>query len=143
MYVRRDAGLAVLIAHPGGPYWRRKDLGVWSIPKGLPDPGEEPLDTARREFAEETGLTPRPPFLPLTPLRQKSGKTVHCWAFEGEEDPVIVCRSTFEIEWPPRSGKRASFPEIDAARLFPVEEALQKILPGQSGFIHELVAKVK
>jgi predicted NUDIX family NTP pyrophosphohydrolase len=140
MYVRNDAGLRVLLAHPGGPYWRNKDLGAWSIPKGLAEDGEDLLAAAQREFREETSLTPRPPFAPLTPLRQKSGKRVHCWAFEGEDDLAGFSSGLFEMEWPPRSGRMASFPEIDRIALFGLDEAHQRIIPGQAGFIDELDA---
>lgn len=137
MYVK--APLRVLLAHPGGPYWRRKDLGAWSIPKGLADTREEPLAAARREFEEETGLKAKAPFVELTPLKQKSGKLVRCWAFEGEARANYAPgASTFDVEWPPRSGKRASFPEVDEVRLFAIEQAQAKILPGQAGFIREL-----
>lgn len=141
MYVTTP--LRVLLAHPGGHYWRGKDLGAWSIPKGLVDPDEEPLDAAKREFMEETALAPRPPFLELTPLKQKSGKLIRCWAFEGQaQDTFAPGASTFEVEWPSKSGKRARFPEIDALQLFTVDEALTKILPGQSGFVRELKARL-
>jgi predicted NUDIX family NTP pyrophosphohydrolase len=109
----------------------------------LPDPGEEKLDAAQREFLEETDIVARGPFLELSPLKQKSGKLVQCWAFEGAPDSVIAPgTSQFEMEWPPRSGKRASFPEVDEARLFEVNEALEMILPGQAPFIRALVALV-
>lgn len=142
MYV--TAPLRVLLAHPGGPYWRGKDLGVWSIPKGLAGPDERPFDAAKREFTEETALAPRPPFLELTPLKQNSGKLVRCWAFEGEaQDTFAPGASSFELEWPPKSGKRARFPEVDALELFDIEKALTKILPGQAGFVRELRARLK
>jgi len=143
MYVREtSAPLRVLLVHPGGPYWRNKDLGAWSIPKGLADKGEDHLAAARREFTEETGLLAQPPFLELTPLKQKSGKLVHCWAFAGAEAPLMLGRSVFKMEWPTRSGRFAEFPEVDDAKLFGIEEALAKILPGQSGFIRELVQRL-
>lgn len=142
MYVKAAETLRVLLVHPGGPYWRGKDAGAWSIPKGLTDPGEDLLAAARREFTEETGLVAQPPFLELTPLKQKSGKRVHCWAFEGKAQPVTLGTSMFEMEWPPHSGRRASFPEVDDVRLFALDEALEKILPGQRGFLHELAARV-
>lgn len=137
VYVK--APLRVLLAHPGGPYWRGKDLGAWSVPKGLPNAGEHPLDAAKREFEEETGLPAKAPFIELTALEQKSGKLVLCWAFEGDaENTYAAGASTFELEWPPKSGKRASFPEVDEVRLFEVNEALVKILPAQAGFVREL-----
>lgn len=140
MYLK--APLRVLLVHPGGPYWRGKDNGVWSIPKGLPNPGEEQLDAAQREFLEETGITPRGPFIDLDTLKQKSGKLVRCWAFEGDAGAKIAPGpSLFEMEWPPRSGKRACFLEVDEARLFELDEALRKILPGQAGFIRALAER--
>lgn len=130
----------VLLAHPGGPYWRGKDLGAWSVPKGLPDTGEDHLAAAIREFEEETGLKPNPPFIELTPLKQKSGKLVRCWAFESADDSPALAPgvSTFELEWPPKSGQRIAFPEVDELQLFAFDEALSKILPGQAGFVREL-----
>jgi predicted NUDIX family NTP pyrophosphohydrolase len=141
MYLK--APLRVLLVHPGGPYWRDKDKGVWSIPKGLPDPGEDEFAAARREFNEETGITPLGPFLDLGALKQKSGKLVRCWAFKGDDAAEISPgRSQFEMEWPPRSGERAFFPEVDDARLFEFEDALQMILPGQAPFVRDLAARV-
>lgn len=137
MYLK--APLRVLLVHPGGPYWAGKDKGVWSLPKGLPDPGEDELAAAMREFEEETAIAPRGPFLSLGGLKQKSGKLVRCWAFEGDAGAVIAPGpSKFEIEWPPHSGQRARFAEVDDARLFDIDEALTKISPGQAGFIRAL-----
>jgi len=138
----KDAPLRVLLAHPGGPYWRNKDLGVWSIPKGLPNKGEDLLQAAQREFTEETGLTAQPPFIELTPLKQKSGKIVHCWAFAGAEAPVMVGASTCQVEWPPRSGRKITIPEVDQAKLFEPAEAMRRILPGQAAFIRELIERL-
>jgi predicted NUDIX family NTP pyrophosphohydrolase len=144
MYVRAGSGpLQVLLAHPGGPYWRKKDRGAWTIPKGLPEAGEGELDAALREFEEETGLRAQQPFIALTPIRQKSGKLVRCWAFEGDARAALAPgASRFEIEWPPHSGQRTSFPEVDDVRLFEIEDALTKIVPGQAGFVRELAALV-
>lgn len=136
------AGLSVLLVHPGGPYWRGKDDGAWSIPKGLPGEGEEPLAAAIREFREETGLEPVPPFHELTPRKQKSGKLVRCWAFAGQAHAPQPGLSRFEIEWPPRSGRIQSFPEVDDVRLFSLKEALMKILPGQTPFLRELAQRL-
>lgn len=134
MYLKNP--LRVLLVHPGGPYWRGKDQGAWSVPKGLPDAGEDELDAAKREFEEETGIAPRAPYLDLGALKQKSGKLVRCWAFEGDPRAAIAPGpSQFEMEWPPRSGQRAFFPEVDEARMFEIDDALDKILPGQAGFI--------
>lgn len=139
MYVRDGDGFSVLLVHPGGPFWRNKDDGAWSIPKGLADDGEDGLTAAQREFFEETGLTPAPPFVELRAIKQKGGKLVHCWTFEGERAPIALGRSTFEIEWPPRSGKMARFPEVDSAEFFTLKEARRKILASQIGFLDQLV----
>lgn len=134
--------LEVLLVHPGGPYWRGKDDGAWSIPKGLAEPGEDLLAAAQREFREETGFTAGPPFLALTPLRQKSRKVIHCWAFAANHDLSQFKSEPFELEWPPHSGKIATFPEADAARYFGICEAETKITPGQSAFLAELVNRL-
>jgi predicted NUDIX family NTP pyrophosphohydrolase len=145
LYRRGAEGLEVLLAHPGGPLYRNKDLGHWSIPKGVPDDRDDESDllaVARREFQEETGLPTHEPFLPLGQVRQKSGKVVHAWAFEGDVPPDFVPRSnTFEMEWPPRSGRRASFPEIDRAEFFSIEEARRRLNPAQTAFLDRLVAQ--
>ncbi len=138
LFVRESDGLSVLLVHPGGPYWRNKDDGAWSIPKGLADDGEDGLAAARREFFEETGLKPRGPFIELNAEKQKGGKLVHCWAFEGERVPIALGASMFEIEWPPRSGKMARFPEVDRAEFFTLKEARRKILASQLGFLDQL-----
>jgi predicted NUDIX family NTP pyrophosphohydrolase len=141
MYLK--APVRMLLVHPGGPYWRGKDKGVWSIPKGMPDADEDELAAAIREFEEETGVAPCAPFLNLGSVKQKGGKLVRCWAFEGEADAIIgPGQSQFEMEWPPRSGRRASFPEVDEARLFEVGEALEKILPAQARFIRALAMRL-
>ena len=138
LFRRRDTAFEVLLAHPGGPFWRARDEGVWTVPKGGIDPGEEPLDAALREFNEETGFHAPPPYLPLTPCRQRSGKIVHAWACEGDADPRALASLHFAMEWPPRSGRMQSFPEIDRAGWFDAEGARVKILPGQRPFIDEL-----
>lgn len=141
MYLQ--APLRVLLVHPGGPYWRGKDDGAWSIPKGMADAGENERDAAVREFKEETGLDARPPLHELTALKQRGGKLVRCWAFEGDAEAIIAPGgSRFELEWPPRSGRRVSFPEVDGARLFELPDALLKILPGQAGFLRELAERL-
>src|SRR5438552_11883801 len=117
MYRRRPA-LEVLLVHPGGPFWARKDLGAWTIPKGLCEPGEEPREAARREFHEETGLHATEPFLELTPVVQKGGKVVSAWAFEGDCDPESVRSNECSVEWPPRSGRTIIVPEVDRAGWF-------------------------
>lgn len=138
MYRQREAGLEVLLVHPGGPFWARRDAGAWSIPKGEHDAGEDSLSAARREFREETGIDVAGFFHRLTPLRQPGGKTVHVWAVEGDCDPDTVRSNSFEMEWPPKSGKREWFPEIDRAAWFDLSEAEVRILPGQRGFLDEL-----
>jgi len=143
MYVHeKDEPLRLLLVHPGGPYWRNKDLGVWSIPKGIPNKGEDLIAAAQREFTEETSLTAQAPFIELTPLKQKSGKLVHCWAFAGAEAPVMVGASMCQVEWPPRSGRKITIPEVDGAKLFEPGEAMRRILPGQAGFIRELIERL-
>jgi predicted NUDIX family NTP pyrophosphohydrolase len=138
MYRKSGADLAVLLVHPGGPFWARKDLGAWSIPKGEYGPGEEPLAVARREFEEETGARPQGIFQPLGELVQPGGKRVIAWAVEGDLDPATLVSNTFELEWPPRSGRTQSYPEVDRAAWFSPEEARKKILPGQRVLIDRL-----
>lgn len=142
LYRRRPNGLEVLLVHPGGPYWRNKDEGAWSIPKGEIDAGEDPLAAARREFQEELGFEPNGQFIPLTTIRQKAGKTVHAWAFEGDCDPGSLRSNTFAMEWPPRSGRQAEFPEVDRAEFFALEEAKRKINPAQAQWLDELAGRV-
>jgi len=138
LYRHRDGRLEVFLVHPGGPFWAHKDAGAWSIPKGEHGPEEDPLAAARREFTEETGFTATGPFLPLTPLKQKSGKVVQAFACIGEADPLNLTSNSFTLEWPPRSGLLQEFPEVDRAAWFPWAEALEKIHPGQAGFLEEL-----
>jgi len=126
----------VLLVHPGGPFFAKKDHGAWTIPKGLVDPGEDTLAAACREFREETGFAADAArFVPLGTIRQKGGKTVHGWAFAGDCDPTAIESNTFEIEWPPRSGRRQRFPEADRAGFFAREGALAKILEAQRPFV--------
>jgi predicted NUDIX family NTP pyrophosphohydrolase len=138
MYRVRDGEIEVLLAHPGGPFFRNKDEHAWSIPKGEPDTDEDLLVTARREFEEETGIKPAGPFRPLAPIRQKGGKTVHAWAFEGDCDPAAIVSNTFTMEWPPHSGRQAEFPEVDRAEFFNLREAKTKLKAGQETMIDEL-----
>jgi predicted NUDIX family NTP pyrophosphohydrolase len=135
---RRRNALEVLLAHPGGPFWAKKDDGVWTIPKGLAEPGADLLATAQREFAEETNLSAAGDYLPLTPVKQKSGKIVHAWAFEANFDLASFASNSFEIEWPPRSGRRQHFPEIDRIAYFTLPVAMVKILTYQRPFLLEL-----
>ena len=126
------------LVHPGGPFWKNKDKGAWSIPKGEFTDEEDPLAAAKREFKEETGISCNGKFIELSPLKQKSGKLIFAWALEKDVDPSIVKSNTFKLEWPPKSGKRQDIPEIDKAAWFNVAEAKEKIIPGQVGFIEEL-----
>jgi predicted NUDIX family NTP pyrophosphohydrolase len=135
----RAADLEVLLGHPGGPFWQNKDDGAWSIPKGLIGADEAPLSAARREFAEETGHDPHGDFLPLGEARQSGGKVVQAWAIEGDWDPALIRSNTFEMEWPPRSGRRGTFPEIDRAAWFGSADARRKILKGQTVFVDRLL----
>jgi predicted NUDIX family NTP pyrophosphohydrolase len=128
----------VLLVHPGGPFFRNKDKGWWTVPKGEVMADEEPLATALREFEEETGYLPKGDFLPLTTIVQKGGKVVHCWAVRGKLDVSKVTCNTFTIEWPPKSGKLTDFPEIDQARWFALDEARTFINPRQQSFLEEL-----
>jgi predicted NUDIX family NTP pyrophosphohydrolase len=138
MYRRRGGALEVLLVHPGGPFWAKKDQGAWSIPKGEYEPGEDPIVAARREFAEETGIVPEGEYVALTPLRQSGGKIVHAFAVQGDCDPQAIRSNTFVMEWPPRSGRQQEFPEIDRAGWFPLEQAKQKLLAAQVVLVEEL-----
>jgi predicted NUDIX family NTP pyrophosphohydrolase len=142
MYRMKRGALQVLLVHPGGPYWRKKDEGAWTIPKGEIDDDEDALDAARREFEEERGLRPEGPFIALTPVKQKGGKVVHAWAFAGDCDPGRLRSNTFELEWPPRSGRRREFPEVDRAEFFEVDEARTKMNPAQVALVEQLVRTV-
>ncbi len=142
MYRLRAGRIEILLAHMGGPYWAKKDLGAWSIPKGEYAREENPLEAAKREFCEETGIHPEGDFLPLSPLRQPGGKTVSAWAFEGDCEAGGIKSNTFAMEWPPRSGKVAEFPEVDRAEWFTANLAKKKILKGQVGFIEELCRRL-
>jgi len=139
---RREPNFEVLLVHPGGPYWAKKDAGAWSIPKGEIGAGEEALPAAVREFQEETGFQPCGPFIPLGTEKQPSGKLVTAWAFEGNCDPSRMTSNTFAMEWPPKSGKMQEFPEMDRAEWFGIAEALKRILAGQVLFLHELEKKI-
>ena len=142
LYRRNRGELQVFLAHPGGPYWARKDLGAWTIPKGEIDEGEDPLAAAKREFAEEIGVAPRGEFRALKPIRQKSGKTVLAWAVEGDCDPAAVRSNVFSMEWPPKSGKQEEFPEVDRAEWFGIEEARKRLLPAQLPLLEELTLQL-
>lgn len=137
MYRIRDGKLQVLLAHPGGPLFQNKDDGVWTIPKGEIEPGEDMLEAAKREFEEETGITPTGPLIELTPIKQKGGKIVHAWAFKGDCDPSAVASNTFTMEWPPKSGRLMEFPEMDRADFFDVAAAGQKVKAAQMPLVEE------
>jgi predicted NUDIX family NTP pyrophosphohydrolase len=139
---RRGGEIEVLLAHPGGPFWTRKDDGAWTIPKGLVRP-DDLLTGALREFNEETGLTAHGPFVPLKPVRQRSGKTVHGFAFEADFDLSAFSSNMFEMEWPPRSGKVKQFPEIDRIGWFGVAAAMKKIIAYQQPFLIELQDRLR
>lgn len=146
LYRKQNGEVEVLLVHPGGPFWAKKDLGAWSIPKGEVEEGEDYLTRARKEFEEEVGATPRGfdelttsgNFLGLGSIAQKGGKVVHAWAFQGDCDPNKIKSNTFKMEWPPRSGKEEEFPEVDKAEFFSLEEARQKINPAQIEFLERL-----
>jgi predicted NUDIX family NTP pyrophosphohydrolase len=139
---RRHDGLEVLLAHPGGPFWMNKDDGAWTIPKGVADADADTLSAARREFTEETGFVAAGEMFPLRAVRQRSGKTVTAWAFESDFDLASSSSNLFEMEWPPRSGRRKSFPEIDRLAWFDYDTALKKIIAYQKPFLVELRSKI-
>jgi predicted NUDIX family NTP pyrophosphohydrolase len=143
MYRIKNGVLEVLLAHPGGPFFQHKDEGAWTIPKGEPEPGEDLFSTAQREFKEETGITPRGTFTSLRWIQQKGGKIVHAWAFEGDCDPTDIRSNLCEIEWPPKSGQKFKFPEIDRADFFDLATARKKIKARQDAFLDELAALLK
>lgn len=142
VYRRAETGIEVFLVHPGGPFWARKDLGAWSLPKGEFDEDEDGLAAARREFSEEVGQEIDGTFIALTSVRQRGGKVVHAWAVEGEVDAAAVKSNEFELEWPPRSGRTARFPEVDRGQWFPMAEAMRRVLPSQSPILAELLTKV-
>jgi predicted NUDIX family NTP pyrophosphohydrolase len=140
LFRRRPPDLEVMLVHPGGPFWAKKDLGAWSIPKGLADEGEDLLAAAKREFLEETGVTVEGEFLDLGAHKQPSGKTIAAWACEGDFDPTTLKSNTFSLEWPPRSGRTAEFPEVDRAAWYSINDALVKINKGQKPIVAALKA---
>lgn len=139
LFRKHNKKLELLLVHPGGPFWKNKDEGAWSIPKGEFAEEENALHAAKREFTEETGFTLKGDFVKLTPVKLKSGKTVHAWALEMDIDETLVKSNHFEMEWPPKSGKKQSFPEVDRAAWFLPAAAKEKINPAQASFITELV----
>ena len=140
LFRRKGGSLEVFLAHPGGPFWEKRDAGAWTIPKGVVDEGEDPLAAARREFREETGIHPEGPFLPLGSIRQKAGKTVHAWAWEGDADPGQVTSNLMRTEWPRGSGRWLTFPEVDRCDWFGPRTAREKINPAQAELIDRLEA---
>jgi predicted NUDIX family NTP pyrophosphohydrolase len=139
MFRRRSSRIEFFLVHPGGPFFKNKDLGAWSIPKGEYVDGEEALSAAKREFEEETGMAPRGEFAPLGQVTQASGKVVTAWAFEGDCDAEKIRSNAFSMEWPPKSGKMREFPEVDRAEWFPIEIARQKILKAQAEFLDRVI----
>lgn len=138
VYRLREGRLEVFLVHPGGPFFAKKDAGAWSIPKGEFSDDEEPLAAAQREFSEETGQTVRGPFASLETVRQPGGKTVHAFTAGADFDATTIVSNTFQLEWPPRSGRWAEFPEVDRAAWFPLEAAAEKIHPAQAAFLARL-----
>jgi predicted NUDIX family NTP pyrophosphohydrolase len=143
LYRIRPGKLEVFLVHPGGPFWARKDAGAWSVPKGEFEDGTDPLETAKREFFEETGSPIDGSFAALMPQKQRSGKMVHAWAVQGNIDPSSVRSNSFSMEWPPRSGKQQEFPEVDKGEWFTIPAAREKLLAGQRGFLDELEKKLR
>ena len=138
LFRRAPAGLQIFLAHPGGPFWRHRDMGAWTIPKGAINPGEAPLDAARREFEEETGVVPVGPYHELGSVRQTGGKIVHAWAWEGDADPGVVKSNSATIEWPRGSARLLTFPEVDRCAWFDLEAARERILPAQRELLDRL-----
>jgi predicted NUDIX family NTP pyrophosphohydrolase len=142
VFRRTGAGIEVLLGHPGGPFWAKKDDGAWTIPKGLVESGDDLLSAARREFSEETNLVIDSEVFALSPVNQKSGKVVHAFASEADFELDTFASNTFEIEWPPRSGRRQSFPEIDRIAYFALPIAMKKIITYQQPFLRELESRL-
>ena len=138
LFRRPTLGLEIFLAHPGGPFWKARDVGAWTLPKGVAEAGEELLSTAQREFQEETGIRPQGPFISLGAVRQKAGKIVHAWAWEGEADPTQVTSNTMKTEWPRGSGRWLTFPEVDRCAWFSPAQAREKINSAQVEFIDRL-----
>ena len=139
LFRRAAAGIEMLLVHPGGPVWKNRDEGAWSFPKGEFTEGEDPLTVARRELEEETGCSADGSFMPLGTVKQAGGKVVHLWAVEGDCDASAIRSNTFTMEWPPRSGRRQAFPEVDRAGWFGADDARRKLLEGQRPFVDRLL----
>jgi len=140
LFRRSGSGLELFIAHPGGPFWRDRDAGAWTIPKGIVEAGEDFLDAARREFEEETGIHSTGPFIPLGSIRQKAGKTIHAWGWEGDADPSAIVSNTMRTEWPRGSGRWIEFPEVDRCGWFDPASARERMNPAQAELIDRLEA---
>jgi predicted NUDIX family NTP pyrophosphohydrolase len=140
LFRRSAGGLEVFIAHPGGPFWRDRDAGAWTIPKGIVEAGEDLLDAAQREFFEETSIKPVGPFIPLGSIRQKAGKTIHAWAWEGDADPATIVSNTMRTEWPRGSGRSIEFPEVDRCAWVDTATAKAKMNPAQAELVDRLEA---
>ena len=141
MFRRRKSGAEFFLVHPGGPFWQRKDMGCWSIPKGEYSEEEDALQAAKREFQEETGIRPEGEFISLGEIKQPSGKVITTWALEGDCSAEEIRSNTFSLEWPPKSGKTQEFPEVDRAAWFSFGDARRRISRGQAGFLERLVAR--
>ena len=141
MYRSIGEGLEFLLVHPGGPFWKNKDAGAWTIPKGELQVGEDALEAAKREFVEELGIEATGPFTARASVQQKGGKTILAWAFEGDCDPTQCSSNTFEIEWPPKSGRLQQFPEVDRVAWLSLEQAAEKLNPAQLPLLQEVVSK--
>jgi len=142
MFRRCEQVVEFFLVHPGGPFWQKKDVGAWSIPKGEYDPGEDSFEAAKREFEEETGMKAQGTFLPLGEIKQPGGKIISVWAVEGDCSADTISSNTFSIEWPPKSGRKKEFPEIDRAAWFRLEEARVRIVKGQVGFLERLMSQL-
>jgi predicted NUDIX family NTP pyrophosphohydrolase len=142
LYRRSASGIEVFLVHPGGPFWAKRDLGAWSVPKGEIDTDEDSLEAAKREFREETGACVDGAFIELAPVRQPSGKVVHAWAVEGDIDAAAITSNTFSLEWPPKSGVVREFPEVDRGGWFALVAAREKLAPGQIPLLEQLIRMV-
>jgi predicted NUDIX family NTP pyrophosphohydrolase len=142
LFRRKNDGVDFFLVHPGGPFWQKKDIGAWTIPKGEFDGNEEALEAAKREFREETGVTLSGNFIELTPVKQKAGKLIYAWALEKDLDSTSITSNSFKIEWPPKSGRFREYPEVDKAEWFSEHEAKEKINPAQVGLVDELMQRL-